>query len=71
MCIRDRPVTDAISIYAVKLIGDNIIKAANDRDKDAMEEVMLASMLAGIAFGNEDTAAAVSYTHLCDSGSYT
>ena len=48
------PVTDAISIYAVKLIGDNIIKAANDRDKDAMEEVMLASMLAGIAFGNAD-----------------
>ena len=51
------PVTDAISIYAMKLIGDNIIKAANDRDKDAMEEVMLASMLAGIAFGNADTAA--------------
>ena len=41
----------------MKLIGDNIIKAANDRDKDAMEEVMLASMLAGIAFGNADTAA--------------
>ncbi len=51
------PVTDAISIYAVKLIGDNIVNAANGRDKDAMEEVMLASMLAGIAFGNADTAA--------------
>lgn len=51
------PVTDAISIYAVKLIGANIIRAANERDRDAMEEVMLASMLAGIAFGNADTAA--------------
>lgn len=51
------PVTDAIAIYAVKLIGENIVKAAKDRDKDAMEAVMLASMLAGIAFGNADTAA--------------
>lgn len=51
------PVTDAIAIYAVKLIGENIVKAANDRDADAMEAVMLASMMAGIAFGNADTAA--------------
>lgn len=51
------PITDAIAIYAVKLIGENIVKAANDRDKDAMESVMLASMMAGIAFGNADTAA--------------
>ena len=51
------PMTDAIAIYAVKLIGENIVKAANDRDADAMEAVMLASMMAGVAFGNADTAA--------------
>jgi len=51
------PITDAVSIYAVKLIGENIVAAANDRDADAMDKVMLASMIAGIAFGNADTAA--------------
>ena len=51
------PITDAISIYAVKVIGENIVKAANDRDPEAMEAVLMASMLAGISFGNADTAA--------------
>ena len=51
------PITDAISLYAVKVIGENIVKAANDRDPEAMEAVLMASMLAGISFGNADTAA--------------
>lgn len=51
------PITDAISIYAVKTLGENLVKAANDRDVEAMEAVLMASMMAGIAFGNADTAA--------------
>ena len=51
------PVSDAFAKPAIKLIGDNIIKAANQRDPDAMEAVLLASMMAGAAFGNSDTAA--------------
>lgn len=51
------PMSDAMAGYAVKLIGNNIVKAANDRDSEAMEAVLLASMMAGAAFGNSDTAA--------------
>lgn len=51
------PVTDAIAIQAIKLIGENIVAAANDRNPDAMDNIMLASMLGGMAFGNADTAA--------------
>lgn len=51
------PMTDALSSYAVKLIGKNIVKAAIDREPEAMEAVLLASMMAGAAFGNADTAA--------------
>ncbi|MGN0671760.1 MAG: iron-containing alcohol dehydrogenase [Anaerovoracaceae bacterium] len=51
------PVTDAIAIHAIKLIGENIVSAANDRNPDALDNIMLASMLAGMAFGNADTAA--------------
>ena len=51
------PVSDALAISAVKLIGENIVNAANHRDPEAMEAVLLASMMAGAAFGNADTAA--------------
>ncbi len=51
------PLSDAAALPAIRLIGQNIAAAANQRDPKAMENVMLASMLAGIAFGNADTAA--------------
>lgn len=51
------PMSDAMAVCAIKLIGENIVKAANDRQPEAMEAVMLASMMAGAAFGNADTAA--------------
>ncbi len=56
VCTVATPMTDAVSIYAVKLIAENIVKAANEKDADALSKVMLASMMAGVAFGNADTA---------------
>ncbi len=56
VCTVATPITDAISIRAVKLIADNIVKATKERDDQALWNVMLASMMAGIAFGNADTA---------------
>jgi len=57
VCKIATPITDAISTYAITLIVDNIIAAANDKDENALCNVMLASTMAGIAFGNADTAA--------------
>jgi len=57
VCKIATPITDAISTYAITLISDNIVAAANDRDENALCNVMLASTMAGIAFGNADTAA--------------
>lgn len=56
VCTISTPITDAIAIKAVKLIAENIVKAAQEKDADSLSNVMLASMMAGIAFCNADTA---------------
>lgn len=44
------PVLDALNIAAIRMIGANLRTAVADRDPDAIAQVMLASMMAGIAF---------------------
>ena len=44
------PVLDALNIAAIRMIGDNLRAAVSDRDPDAVAQVTLASMMAGIAF---------------------
>lgn len=56
VCKVATPVTDAIAKEAIVYIKNNIIKATKEKNKDALDELMLGSMLAGIAFGNADTA---------------
>lgn len=56
VCTLANPITDAIAIRAVELIAANIVKATREKDCEALANVMLASMMAGIAFGNADTA---------------
>lgn len=56
VCTVATPLTDAIAIRAVRLIAENIVKATKEKDDEALSNVMLASMMAGIAFGNADTA---------------
>jgi alcohol dehydrogenase class IV len=52
-----QPVSDPIALSAIRLIGDNIRKAyANGKNVEARYNMMLGSMLAGIAFGNSDVA---------------
>lgn len=55
-CRISEPVTDAVGIYAIKLIGDNIRKAVYSDDREAKGNMLLGSMLAGICFGNSDIA---------------
>lgn len=44
------PVLDALNIAAIRMIGANLRTAVADRDPDAIAQVTLASMMAGIAF---------------------
>ena len=55
-CKLSEPITDACGIYAIKLIGDNIRNAVYSDDKEAKGNMLLASMIAGICFGNSDIA---------------
>ncbi|UCF93338.1 MAG: iron-containing alcohol dehydrogenase [Desulfobacterales bacterium] len=53
-----QPISDSLALTAIELISNNIRKVyANGKNLSARYEMMLASMLAGIAFGNSDVAA--------------
>lgn len=52
-----QPISDSLALTAIELIHDNIRKAyANGSNVAARYNMMLGSMLAGIAFGNSDVA---------------
>lgn len=53
------PVSDALALYAIELISTYLERAASQGDDlEARSAMMLGSLLAGIGFGNADTAAA-------------
>jgi alcohol dehydrogenase len=52
------PVSDALALYAVELISGAIDRAVADgADRAARAALMLGSLIAGLSFGNSDTAA--------------
>jgi alcohol dehydrogenase len=55
-CTLAEPITDACGIYAIQMIGDNIHDAVYTDSIDAKGNMLLASLIAGIAFGNSDIA---------------
>lgn len=69
VCTLATPMTDAVAICAIEILSKNLIKAANERDEEALSQVMLASMMAGVAFGNSDTASVHSIAE-CFGGYY-
>ncbi|WP_347548468.1 iron-containing alcohol dehydrogenase [Pseudalkalibacillus hwajinpoensis] len=47
------PITDALAIYAIRMISSNLPKAyANPTNLEAREKMATASLMAGMAFGN-------------------
>ena len=53
------PISDALALYAIELVALNLERAVHDgQDVEARCGMALASLAAGIAFGNADTAAA-------------
>lgn len=55
-CTVAEPITDACGIYAIKMIAANIKLAVDTGDKDALANMLLGSLIAGICFGNSDIA---------------
>ena len=52
------PLTDSLAVSAIRLIGKSLRRAyANGGNLDARHDMSLASLLAGVAFGNSDIAA--------------
>lgn len=55
-CKLSEPITDACGIYAIQMIGENIREAVYSESPEARGKMLLASLIAGICFGNSDIA---------------
>ena len=55
-CRLSEPITDACGIYAIQMIGENIREAVYGDSSEARGKMLLASLIAGICFGNSDIA---------------
>jgi len=55
-CLLSEPITDACGVYAIELIAANIRNAVYTDCKKSKATMILASLIAGIAFGNSDIA---------------
>lgn len=51
------PLTEAVGLYAIKLLSKSMRKYIYDRDIDTCADVMMGSLLAGLSFGYSDTCA--------------
>lgn len=56
-CSAASPITDALGIKAVELIGRSLVRAVETKADDALTDMMNASVIAGMAFGNSNVAA--------------
>lgn len=57
-CNRATPISDALALHAIRLIGPNLpLAVADGSNGAAREQMMLASTIAGMAFSNADVAA--------------
>lgn len=56
VCKAANPLTDALGILAIKMIRENIMKAVKEHDAEALDAMLAASTMAGMAFGNADVA---------------
>ncbi|MDD4369991.1 MAG: iron-containing alcohol dehydrogenase [Anaerostipes sp.] len=56
-CTAASPITDALAIKAISLIGKSLKIAVQEHTDDAVCDMMSASVIAGMAFGNSNVAA--------------
>lgn len=56
VCKASNPFTDALAIKAISMISDALIRGVETKADDTLAEMMVASCMAGAAFGNSDVA---------------
>lgn len=56
-CRASEPIADALALYAIELISENIRSAAYGDSYEARSNMLIASMIAGISFGQTGIAA--------------
>ena len=57
VCRASNPVTDALALAAIRMIGESLEKAVKEDSEEAYGQMLAASCMAGAAFGNSDVAA--------------
>lgn len=50
------PLTDALALVAIRMIGKSLIRGVEKKEKEDLENMLVASCMAGAAFGNSDVA---------------
>lgn len=56
VCKASNPLTDAVAIRAIEMIARNLVPAVREHLPEALDQMMAASTMAGMAFGNSDVA---------------
>lgn len=56
VCKASNPFTDALAIAAIKMIGESLIDGVENKTDASLEKMLVASCMAGAAFGNSDVA---------------
>lgn len=54
---RANPISDGLALHAIALINEHLVPAVEEPDnQNAREQMLIASLIAGVAFGNADVA---------------
>lgn len=56
VCKASSPLTDGLAIQSVRMIAGSLKKAVQTHDPEALDQMLAASAMAGMAFGNSDVA---------------
>ena len=56
VCKAANPITDGLALLAIQMIQENILKAVKEHTPEALDAMLAASTMAGMAFGNSDVA---------------
>lgn len=56
VCKASNPFTDALALVAIRMIGKSLIPGVREKNPEDLENMLVASCMAGAAFGNSDVA---------------
>lgn len=56
VCKASNPMTDALALKAISMISEALVEGVETKDEEALSKMIVASCMAGAAFGNSDVA---------------